>query len=103
MENVRRLVREVLALYIANCEADRAQREYLGKGMDGDYDILCDELSKVTEAERKCFAACDNLTKHDDCDMKEEYCGACREPEHEACSMTDGCPCCDNTRSLIEG
>jgi hypothetical protein len=25
------------------------------------------------------------------------YCSACAEPEHDTCSLTPGCPCCDDT------
>ena len=28
----------------------------------------------------------------------ESYCPTCMVPEHDACSMTDGCPCCENTK-----
>lgn len=26
------------------------------------------------------------------------YCETCQVPEHDTCSMTDGCPCCEDTR-----
>lgn len=26
------------------------------------------------------------------------YCDTCAEVDHDVCSMTPGCPCCDNTR-----
>lgn len=28
------------------------------------------------------------------------YCATCLEDEHDVCSLTPGCPCCDDT---IEG
>lgn len=27
-----------------------------------------------------------------------DYCKECRVPEHDTCSMTDGCPCCEQTK-----
>ena len=27
------------------------------------------------------------------------YCDKCRVPGHDACSMTEGCPCCENTKN----
>lgn len=33
-----------------------------------------------------------------------EYCKECRVEEHDVCSMTDGCPCCDETKQKeLEG
>lgn len=26
------------------------------------------------------------------------YCSECLVPDHDACSLVDGCPCCDNTK-----
>lgn len=30
-----------------------------------------------------------------------EYCMECRVEHHDACSMTEGCPCCDETRRQL--
>lgn len=29
-----------------------------------------------------------------------DYCSECLVPDHDACSLVDGCPCCDNTKSI---
>lgn len=31
----------------------------------------------------------------------DERCELCRVPEHDACSMTDGCPCCEDTKRQL--
>jgi len=31
-------------------------------------------------------------------DHIDSYCQTCLVPEHDTCSMTDGCPCCDETK-----
>jgi hypothetical protein len=31
----------------------------------------------------------------------DDYCEPCLVPEHEACSMTEGCPCCEDTAHQI--
>lgn len=30
------------------------------------------------------------------------YCPACLVPEHDTCSLTPGCPCCDDTIARME-
>ena len=30
------------------------------------------------------------------------YCPTCMPHEHDACSLTPGCPCCDSTMKQIE-
>jgi len=36
-------------------------------------------------------------------DNTDKRCAACLEEDHEACSMTAGCPCCDNTITQMNG
>ena len=31
-----------------------------------------------------------------------EYCEACKEPGHDSCSLSPGCPCCDDTIIQME-
>ena len=32
---------------------------------------------------------------------REEYCEACKLPEHDICSNTYGCPCCEETMQHV--
>jgi len=47
---------------------------------------------EVHEAE---FEACG-------CEKDAEYCKTCSVKGHDSCSMTTGCPCCDNTMEAME-
>jgi len=47
---------------------------------------------EVHEAE---FEACG-------CEKDAEYCKTCSVKGHDSCSMTEGCPCCDNTIDALE-
>lgn len=33
-----------------------------------------------------------------DRDNPSDHCEGCREMEHDACPMVDGCPCCEDSR-----
>ena len=32
---------------------------------------------------------------------RDERCETCQVPDHDVCSMTDGCPCCEDTKQQV--
>jgi len=39
---------------------------------------------------------------HIDGGFVDEYCSQCKEKEHETCSLTRGCPCCEHTLNNMD-
>ncbi len=69
------------------------------------YSAAIDMLLRMLTDEQLDQLLVDTARVQDDEDAdedKDEYCKECRVEDHDTCSMTDGCPCCDNTKRNVD-
>lgn len=68
-------------------------QEYLDSRPDGWYvEVPAEVVARYTSAELEWKAAQAEMASY-----VTERCPQCQEPGHDTCSMTPGCPCCDDT------